>query len=60
MATSTNKPDPVELLRELTADAIQERLLSVEAEADALRVLLRSARARERRDERKQREHPSD
>jgi hypothetical protein len=41
--------DPVELLRSLSADALQERLDAVLAEADALRVLLRSARARERR-----------
>jgi hypothetical protein len=45
MSTTT---DPVELLRSLDADALQARLERLQAEADALRVLLRSARARER------------
>jgi hypothetical protein len=41
--------NPFELLRSLTADALQERLNALQDEADAIRVLLRSARARERR-----------
>jgi hypothetical protein len=41
--------NPLELLRSLDADALHTRLAALQAEADALRVLLRSARARERR-----------
>jgi len=51
MATTSTIPDPLELLRALPADALQARLAALQAEADALRVLLRSARARERRRE---------
>jgi hypothetical protein len=41
-------PDPAALLRGLSADAICDRLDRLEAEGRALRVLLRSVRARER------------
>jgi hypothetical protein len=39
--------DPIELLSRLDADAIAWRLDDLEHQAKALRVLLRSARARE-------------
>jgi hypothetical protein len=39
--------DPVKLLETLDAEAIQERLDALDREARALRVLLRSARARQ-------------
>jgi hypothetical protein len=40
--------DPAQLLDTLDADAIQERLDEIARESRALRVLLRSARARQR------------
>jgi hypothetical protein len=49
METATTPiADPVGFVRTLDADAIAARLAEIEAEASALRVLLRSARARER------------
>jgi hypothetical protein len=45
--TATLPADPIRLVRDLDADAIAARLVELEAEASALRVLLRSARARE-------------
>jgi hypothetical protein len=46
---STEAPaDPARLLDTLDADAIQRRLDELTREARALRVLLRSARARQR------------
>ena len=41
--------DPAKLLAILDANAIQRRLDELDREARALRVLLRSARARQRR-----------
>jgi hypothetical protein len=41
--------DPAALVESLDADAIERRLVKLDREADALRVLLRAARARERR-----------
>jgi hypothetical protein len=35
--------DPVELVHQLDADAIQQRLVDLDHERDALRVLLRAA-----------------
>lgn len=40
--------DPMALLKSLSADAISARLDELDQERDALRVLLRSARVRER------------
>ena len=48
MSSATPPPDPAAYLRELTAEAIWVRLNELEGEARALRVLLRSVRARER------------
>jgi hypothetical protein len=45
-ATPT-QPDPTGIIKTLDADAIAARLIELDAEASALRVLLRSARARE-------------
>ncbi len=42
------QPNPIALLQELTPDRIQVRLAEIEAEANALRVLLRFARAKDR------------
>jgi hypothetical protein len=48
MKTATPTPtDPVSIVKTLDADAIQARLDALDAEASALRVLLRSARARQ-------------
>jgi hypothetical protein len=48
MKTATpTPPDPVSIVKMLDADAIEARLAELDAEATALRVLLRSARARE-------------
>ena len=41
-------PDPRAVVLSLDADTLRERLTDVEGEADALRVLLRAAQARER------------
>jgi hypothetical protein len=41
--------DPAALVASLDADAIERRLVELARVADALRVLLRAARARERR-----------
>lgn len=47
--TKTNaNPDPVALFASLTSDEIESRLRDLTAEENALRVLLRSLRARER------------
>jgi len=51
MATDDPTHDAIVLLRTLSVEAIQARLDTLTSEADALRVLLRSARARERRRE---------
>jgi hypothetical protein len=45
--TSTDTDDPLELLRRLDSATLCQRLDALESEAQALRVLLRSARARE-------------
>jgi hypothetical protein len=42
-----NPTDPVSIVKTLDADAIAARLAELDSEASALRVLLRSARARE-------------
>lgn len=47
MVAATN-PDPLILLREVTPEQIVNRLAQLDGEAKALRVLLRSARARQR------------
>jgi hypothetical protein len=39
--------DPIRMLEALTPEVIRDRLAKLECEEDALRVLLRSARARE-------------
>jgi hypothetical protein len=49
MSPTTPPTDPVRLLDALDADAIAARLQELDREARALRVLLRSARARQRR-----------
>jgi hypothetical protein len=48
--TSSARPptDAAALLRDLSADAIRRRLAELDAEGRALRVLLRTAAARER------------
>jgi hypothetical protein len=46
--------DPVAIIDTLDADAIAERLEQLDRERDALRVLLRSARARQRAAARRQ------
>jgi hypothetical protein len=47
MKTATPTPtDPVGIVNSLDADAIEARLIELDAEASALRVLFRSARAR--------------
>jgi hypothetical protein len=58
METSTSPLDPLDLLRSLHADQLAKRLDELVAESKALRVLLRSARAREaaRRRQQKQKE----
>ena len=50
-------PDPVALLRNLTSEQIVARLDEIEAEASALRVLLRSTRARERAQARRKKQN---
>jgi hypothetical protein len=47
MSDDMNSTNPVALLESLDADAIAARLDELEREAQALRVLLRSARARQ-------------
>ena len=42
-----NPTDPVNIVKTLDGDSIAARLTELDAEASALRVLLRSARARE-------------
>lgn len=42
-----NPSDPVSIVNTLDADSIAKRIAELDAEASALRVLLRSARARE-------------
>jgi hypothetical protein len=48
MDTTTTSPDPVALLAGLTAEQVRDRLDALDAEARALRVLLRSLQARDR------------
>jgi hypothetical protein len=50
----TTQTDAVALIQGLDADQIARRLEELDAEAQALRVLLRSARARERARTRRQ------
>jgi hypothetical protein len=50
---STCLSDPTALLRELTLESIRARLDAIEAERKALMVLWRSARAREREQQRR-------
>jgi hypothetical protein len=61
MTTATPTPaDPLDFVKTLDAEAIASRIAQLDAEASALRVLLRSARAREtalRRQERKEAKH---
>jgi hypothetical protein len=59
-ATSPPLPDPVSVLKALNAEAIRARLAELDAEASALRVLLRSARAREQALRRQRREEVAD
>jgi hypothetical protein len=44
-------PDPIEVLRGLDADALQERLHQIDQERKALIILLRAARTRDYRPE---------
>jgi hypothetical protein len=61
MSTTPPTPtDAVHLLRALDADAIAARLAELAAEERALRVLLRSARAREQATRRQQRREAAD
>jgi ribosomal protein L29 len=55
MQTSPPPADPVAFLASLTPEEIEERLAELDRQARALRVLLRSARARQRQPER----HPA-
>jgi hypothetical protein len=48
MTKSNLRSDPVALFTSLTPDEIESRLRELAAEENALRVLLRSLRARER------------
>jgi hypothetical protein len=55
----TKLPDPIALLRRLTSEQIRARMDELNAEQEALRVLLRSALARERTAQRKEAAHAS-
>jgi hypothetical protein len=41
-------PDPLDVIRRLTAEQVERRLAEIDGERDALRTILRSVRARER------------
>jgi hypothetical protein len=45
---TSDYPDPIYLLRQLTADELAARIGQIDGERQALSVLLRAARARER------------
>jgi hypothetical protein len=51
---TVDRDDPVELLHRLTADELADRIDRLEGQINSLRVLLRAARARERRESRGQ------
>ena len=53
MNTQT-RPDPIDLLQRLTVHELSERIDRLEAERSSLSILLRAARARERRESRSQ------
>jgi hypothetical protein len=53
MDTPPKIADPVALLESLDSEALQRRLAELNAEADAVRLLLRAARRRERASARK-------
>lgn len=48
MNATAQPPDPVTLLANLSVEQLRQRLADLDAEAKAVRVLLRSALARER------------
>jgi predicted ATPase with chaperone activity len=48
MNAKSDQSDPIDLLSELTADELAERISRLDSERASLSVLLRAARARER------------
>jgi hypothetical protein len=50
--TTKNTADPIGLLEQVSADAVRERIAELDDQRRALVVLLRAARARERREAR--------
>jgi hypothetical protein len=59
VSKTSERSDPVELLHRLSSDELSDRIDCLEGQISSLRVLLRAARARERREVRGQSPHAS-